>query len=354
MSESDSGARLLSDWLSNPENLRQPEMVIPHIAVEGCVSLLSGREKIGKSTLAAGAVAAASRGDAVLGVCLPDQRRTLWYTNDERVDFTVRRFQALLANPDGLVINDRPRQFSELLDTLARDLETFPDVGVVVVDTFSRVLAVSGVDPDRSAQVEPVMAKLVDFFHAQNVAAVLLYHTGKPGREYRGSTAIGAGVDEILTLRRRGQSEEDDFDEASSDDGRRLLVQDGRTLRGRIQLTFRDGLYHLFEETSQPRQRIEQTLRDHGTVSGRAELTKLAGVRKQLGLKIIGELIGSGAIVEWGRQLRVGSSLSPQFPDKGTNTEPLQEPLLMSGSHSGGGGVTETGTTAPVMLGEVE
>jgi hypothetical protein len=339
-----STARPLSVWLEDPELLRRPVILIPHLAVEGRVSLLSGREKIGKSTLAAGAVADASRGDAVLGMPLLDSVRTLWYALDEHVSDAVRRFQMLGANVERIAINDRPRSQSDLLTALEIDFQRFPVLDLVVLDNLSRVLAFSGIDPNSSREVEPVIAKLVDFFHRQNKAALFLYHTGKGGREYRGSTAIGATVDEVLTLRKRGQSDEDDFVEDDSDDGRRLLVQDGRNLRGRVQITFKDGVYRPYEETAEPREKILEALRDHGSVNGRAELTKLAGVRKQTGLKVIGELIGSGAIIESGRYLRVGSAGSAQFLEGGTTEEPRREPGSDSGSHSGRVGVTETGT----------
>jgi hypothetical protein len=341
---SPSTARSLSEWLGDSALLRPPKVIVPYLAIEGRVSLLSGREKIGKSTLAAGAVAKASRGHAVLGVPLITSIKTLWLALDEQVADAVRRFDALGANPEGVVINAEPRTFSELLEALEQDLEEFDGIEHVVVDTFSRVLAVSGVDPNSSREVEPVVATLVDFFHRRNVAATLLYHTGKGGKEYRGSTAIGASVDEVLTLRRRGQGEEDDFEEDGSDDGRRLLVQDGRNLRGRLQLTFRDGHYRLYEETEAPREKILEALRLNGSVGSRAELTRLAHVRKEIGLKVIIELIGSGAILENGRQLRVGSGGSAQFPEKGTNPEPITEPLLSGSSQTGRVAATETGT----------
>lgn len=344
-----SSARLLGDWLRDPELLRTRDIVIPHLAVEGRVSLLSGREKIGKSTLSAGAIAAASRARSVLGVPLTDRIRTLWYCLDEPIADTVRRFSALDANPAGIVINDKPRGLRQLLAALERDLDAFEDVGVVVLDTLSRVFAIDGVDPCNSVEAEPFMARLVDFFHVQNVAAVLLYHTGKGGKEYRGSTAIGATVDEVLTLRRRGAAEEDDFDDdTADDDGRRLLVQDGRNLRGRIHLSFRDGSYQPYQEIAVPRDRLLETLKDHGTVIGRAELTKLAGLRKQAGLKAIGELIGSGAIIENGRQLKLGSVGSLGFPQAGTAREPTGEPIAMSGSHFAKGGAAETGTVKQI------
>jgi RecA-family ATPase len=63
----ESTAHTLRDWLGDPEILKPPRVIVPHLAVEGRVTLLSGREKIGKSTLAAGAVAAASLGASWLG-----------------------------------------------------------------------------------------------------------------------------------------------------------------------------------------------------------------------------------------------------------------------------------------------
>jgi hypothetical protein len=368
-------ARALREWLEDPEILRPPNVVIPHLAVEGRTTLLSGREKIGKSTLAAGALSAASRGDEVFGVQLVNPVTSLWYALDEPVADAVRRFDVLGANVDRITLNAAPRTVSELLTALTLDLATFASVGVVVVDTLSRILAGSGVDPNSSREVEPVIANLVEVFHRHNVAAILLYHTGKAGREYRGSTAIGATVDEVLTLRRRGQSDDDDFDEDSADDGRRLLVQDGRNLRGRIHLTCRDGMYRLYDEAYPPRDRIVQALRDNGTVAGRGELTKLAGVRKAAGLSAIAGLIGEGVIIEDRRRLKLAAAVpktlwtsaqtatrepptntagfpgSDRFQQNGTTSE-LRGELAPnnpreSGSPSGAQPSADPGTTPP-------
>lgn len=350
--EQKSSARLLRDWLANPELLQLPEITIPYLAVEGRVTLLSGREKIGKSTLVGCAVAAASRGERVLSAPLIQSVSCLWYALDEPVADTVRRFDNLGADVTRIAINDEPRTASELLAALEIDLAHFIGIDLVVVDTLSKLITMSGVEPNSAREVEPIIAGLADFFHRENVSAILNYHTGKGGREYRGSTAIGANVDEVLTLRKRGQAEEDDFDEDSSDDGRRLLVQDGRNLRGRVQLTCVDGVYQLYEDTNSPRTRILDTLRDHGTVPGRAELAKLAGVRKAVGLKIIGSLIAESAIIEKGRSLKVSPSFradgSARFPDEGTAPEPSREPsppaLNLFGSRFRNPPLTEVGT----------
>ena len=329
----ESRARVLRDWLADPELLVPPQIIIPYCAVEGRVTLLSGREKIGKSTLAGCVVASASRGDAVLGLPLPEPTGSLWYALDEPVADTVRRFDRLSANTNRIVINDEPRTADDLLRALTADLSRFAvGVGIelVVVDNLSRILAMSGVDPNSSREVEPILAEIVTFFQSRNLAAILLYHTGKNGREYRGTTAIGATVDEVLTLRKRIREDEDDFDNDATDDGRRLLVQDGRNLRGRVHLTCVNGVYGPYEQSGSDRTRILDALRDHGTIRGRGELCRTAGIRRETGLKMITLLIDEGAIIENGSNLRASPVLrstgSAQFPERGTGQELRQEP----------------------------
>ena len=293
----DSTARTLGQWLEDPDILKPPEIILPHVAVRGRVSLLSGREKIGKSTLVGGIVAVASNGAPVFGVPLTKPVTTLWYALDEPLSDTVRRFDRLRADPDRIIINRVPRTIAQLRDAMRLDLLTHPETDVVVVDTLSRVFAASGVDPNDSSSAEPALAPLVEDCHETGVAAVLLYHTGKAGREYRGSTAIGATVDEILTLRRRGASEDDDFDDEATDDGRRLLHQEGRNLRGRVHLTCDAGEYTLWERTDEPRARLLAAIRLEPCKRG--EAPRLAGgIRKQDALRIVKELEGEGLVRE--------------------------------------------------------
>lgn len=331
-----SSARTLRVWLENEELLRPPPIVLPSLLHEGRATLLSGREKIGKTTLVAGAVSNASRGEDVLGATTREAITTLWFAIDEPVADTVRRFAALGADPDRIMINDAPRSVPDLMTALARDLTTYPIIRAVVIDTFSRVLASSGIDPNSSREVEPVVARLVDFIHGQRAGMVLLYHTGKSGREYRGSTAIGASVDDIVTLRRRGHDDEDDFEDESSDDGRRLLVQEGRNLRGRVQLACVGGVYKIFDDAHPPRDRVLEALIEHGSAGSRTELVRLAGVQKKKGLSAIAELIVEGAIVERGTgKLVPGSASSPRFPERRTAPEPASGTVRMAPSLTG-------------------
>jgi hypothetical protein len=335
-------ARTLYDWLREPGILDPPLTAIPHLALEGRVSLLSGREKIGKSTLICGAIAAASNGQPVLGVPVVGSVVALHYNNDEPIADTIRRYQTLGADADSIYIENAPRSIDEVLAKLKVDVEAI-DPDVVVLDNLSRALAASGVDPNSSHHVEPAIARLVDFFHDRNLAAVLLYHTGKSGREYRGSTSIGATVDEVLTLRRRGQPDEDDFDEDGSDDGRRLLTQDGRNLRGRLHLCCINGTYGLYDDSRPPREKILQVLERHGSVTGKSELVRLAGVRKAYGLEAIAGLQRDGMVKESRRVFTLVDSVgSREFPEGGT----MMGTRTGTGSHSGSPPSLKTGTAS--------
>jgi len=329
-----SPARSLGDLLADPSLLVEPEILIPFLAVTNRTTLLSGREKSGKSTLTAQLVADATRGRDVLGIPIPAPRSVLWYSIDEPLGDTVRRFQGLDADLTRLFISDAPRTREELFSCMSADLSSRPDVSLVVIDTLSRLL--SGVDVNAAEKVEPVIWSLVDFFRQHNVAAVLLFHTGKKGQEYRGSTSIGATVDEILTLKRRGEEDRDDFDsvEDSDDDGRRVLVLSGRTLRDKVQLAYHSGRYGLWDALHPPRERIIEALAE-GPAKTKTELVTRAKVQKKAGLQLIGELIFTGEISETGdglslTRLRAGNradtplgSRFPSVPPEGTAREPF-------------------------------
>ena len=151
--ETTSTAHTLRDWLADPEILRPPCAVIPHLAITGRVTLLSGREKVGKSTLAACAVAAASRAEPVLAVPVDQPVRTLWYAIDEHFADAVRRFRSLGANLDHVIINVEPRT-ARTAAALARPRSS-PAVGRGgYVEVFA-----SRRRSNSSHDVEPVIAR---------------------------------------------------------------------------------------------------------------------------------------------------------------------------------------------------
>ena len=309
-------ARTLGQLLAVPELLEPPAVLVAHFVIERRTTLLCGREKSGKSTLTAQAIAAASNGRPFLDQQRGDPLRVVWYAIDEPLGDTVRRFHDLGAHHDNVIINDAPRSVSELFSAMEADLLEHPGVRLVVIDTLSRLFEVSGVDANDARSAGPFMSQLIALFRLHGVAAVLLYHTGKGGREYRGSTSIGANVDEILTLRRRGAvPDEDDFDSAYDDDGRRVLEQNGRALRGRVHLGFRAGRYGCFDAGASPRDRILSALQS-GPAPSRTALVRRAATKKSTGLSAIEALLHDGLIEESNGAIHVVLQFPAGAPDQ--------------------------------------
>ena len=106
-----SPARSLGDLLADPSLLVEPEILIPFLAVTNRTTLLSGREKSGKSTLTAQLVADATRGRDVLGMPIPVPRSVLWYSIDEPLGDIIhgnQTFRIHKASVNDALVCDKP------------------------------------------------------------------------------------------------------------------------------------------------------------------------------------------------------------------------------------------------------
>lgn len=169
---------------------------------------------------------------------------------------------------------------------------------------------------------------------------MLLHHTTKDGRQYRGSVQLGAAVDLILTLRGTASRDGTDGEEVDDvpDDGRRRLVGKGRGISVDLRLTF-DGMRYRLGDTPIPlRQQILAEL-VHGPASGAALADRLHR-RKENVLDECRRIRDLGLIhtvgKEWG--LTPAASLSvPALMSRnvaGTGAEPVRnrprEPVRMT------------------------
>ncbi|MGI8548291.1 MAG: AAA family ATPase [Gemmatimonadaceae bacterium] len=267
----------LRELLARPELLEPPPAIVPDIAYAGRVTLLSAREKAGKSTLTGQAAAALSTGGEFLGTHL-ETARVLWYPIDEPLGDTVRRFQQYGGNPDGLTIQpERPTAVemrSEILATGA---------ALVVIDTLAE-LWTGRIESDRDAnEVAAFFRPYVNVARETGAAIVVLHHTTKDGAEYRGSVQLGASVDIVLTLKRPQQPTEASARggevEEDEDDGRRTLRGKGRGVNVNMRLHFDGALYSIGDKPMPLRARIMADLaRD--PASG-TELSDRMHVRKE-------------------------------------------------------------------------
>ena len=190
--ETDTG-HLLSELLRRPELLTIPQPAIPYLAWPGLKTLLSAREKTGKSTLALAGAAAASRGASFLTEAIAAQT-VLWVT-EEPLGVVVRRARDMGADPDRFVVLTMSLNPAEQLQ---RAMERWTPQ-IVVIDTLYRYAGVE--DENDAARWLPVFARL-DEITRRDVALLLLVHATKASKrgEYRGSSAIGGHVDLILAM----------------------------------------------------------------------------------------------------------------------------------------------------------
>jgi AAA domain len=183
----------LAEYLERPELADMPPELVPHFAWAGLKTLLSGREKTGKSTLLLSGIAAATRGDDFLGGAT-EPRTVVWLT-EEAIRLTVRRAVQMKADPDRLKI---VRMGKEPTLQLAHAVGKWsPDI--VVIDTLFRYASVE--DENNASQWRPFLEQF-DRVTERGAALVLVVHALKAHEDgrYRGSSALGGWVDVIAEM----------------------------------------------------------------------------------------------------------------------------------------------------------
>jgi 5S rRNA maturation endonuclease (ribonuclease M5) len=187
--------RSLRELLANPKLLHPPSAIAHPFAFRGRVALLAGREKEGKSTLAAAMAAKVTNGAPFLGHEV-ERGPVLWLGLEEHVGDTARRFSQLNADPDLLhIVTCLPNSLSDLEEAI-RQVKPI----VMVGDTLAAI--VDGVieDPHDSVAWTAVMRQLTALARSNNLGMLLVAHARKSDGKYRDSTAIGANVDLILEM----------------------------------------------------------------------------------------------------------------------------------------------------------
>jgi len=180
---------------SQPAMLEAPDMVVPFFAARNRLTLLSAREKAGKSTLMAYIVAQLSRGGDLWGSPTAPQK-LLWVGLEEWIGDCARRFMRMQADGKNVCVV-RSLGSDPLAQLKAEIMIGKPSL--VIIDSLSRFA--SGMDDENNASVvNKILSPLVDFIHGCGAAVLLLHHGTKSGGGYRGSGAIGAQVDVIMEM----------------------------------------------------------------------------------------------------------------------------------------------------------
>ena len=177
------------------------QWLIDGVVERGTLTLVAGREKEGKSLLTqALAACVASGGGDMAGIkCNPGRVLLVDAENGERV--LHRRVRGLgLAREHAQNVTIVEARGADLRRHLAHldDLLTSYRPDLLVLDSFRSLW--TG-DENAPGEASAVLDPLRNLVRGHDVAALLIHHAGKSGT-YRGSTAIGASVENVLELTR--------------------------------------------------------------------------------------------------------------------------------------------------------
>lgn len=178
------------------------DWLVEGVAARGALTLLAGREKEGKSmvALAVGACVLSGGGSVAGLTCRPG--RVLIVDAENGESEAHRRVRALgldarhvenieYVEPRGFDLRGDLRELGRLLERSRPDL--------CILDSFRTLW---GGEENSSGEVASALDPLRALLRDHNVAGVLIHHLGRRGGEYRGSSAIGASVENLLELAR--------------------------------------------------------------------------------------------------------------------------------------------------------
>jgi len=193
--------RLLRDLMSDPALLAPPVAVLSRLAYRGRTTLLSAREKFGKSTMLRGGAAAVSNGTAFLDDSR-EQGTVLW-CGEENISDMVRAFSDLGANPDAIYILDLRSFGKNRIDEVCAAMAALRP-SLVIIDTLISLTAGIVLDSSKDSQITPIISRIAGLAARLNCACLLSHHSTKSGSGYHGSMAYGALVDCVLELKAPG------------------------------------------------------------------------------------------------------------------------------------------------------
>lgn len=269
--------------------------IVPSVAAEGMITLLSGRETSGKTTLAATAAACVTTGKHFLGSAVV-MGIVLWVTLEESMLNVVQRFTSIGAALPSLFVLNRltvghVARFRELAEEVAALRPR-----LVVIDTLASY-AEGHVDensPDGWIEILNPIHRLAE---DQQAAILILHHARKTDGNYRGSTAIGAAVDQIIQMH-----------ESDSDPNVRLLKCRGRwdIADYRVRYDQQDRTFSLVQDVvTDLRDAVEPRMLaalEAAPGMGKTETCRASGIRVKEARNVFDRLVSRGLI-----QLRPGT-----------------------------------------------
>jgi hypothetical protein len=188
---------------------------IDNLIPAGSVTLFAGREKSGKTSILIDLVCAVATGEPFLGretqqvntllIPLEDHIREIQSRVMTRLD-GARPQQFHYYPPTYLGYNDQDLRLEDnvLMDRFKATIVE-RKIKLIALDPLRELHDMAENDADEMA---PTLRVLRDMAHELNVAIVVSHHASRGGG-YRGSTAIGGAVDQIISFKRKDQEGDD-------------------------------------------------------------------------------------------------------------------------------------------------
>lgn len=266
-------------------------VVVPFLAVSGRLTLFVAREKFGKSTFLRAAAAAVSRGAKFLGQPTI-QGPVLWMVLEELLAdavFKLQKFDPDLEN-SFLLQASLERRFEELKQEVAALRPR-----LLVIDTLASYAEGEDADENSSMAWTRLLNQLRRLAEEFDVAVVLLHHATKRDGGYRGSSAIGASVDQIVEMHEASASNERSFTCKG-----RWEIPDYRVRFDKDASKF-EFLGPVLERTDDTvstaaKRRMRDWLSSHPN-SGKTDITAQAGCRAADARVYFDELLRDGVII---------------------------------------------------------
>ncbi|MCK1493276.1 AAA family ATPase [Bradyrhizobium sp. 180] len=213
---SDSHAAGLSvQWLGDPSSAPRKEWVIRGVLGAGEVMVIHADTKVGKTQLATHISFAVATGGEIFG--RPVARAAVLYGAFEKAPVTKKRFRALqrihenveppIAVCSGPINLANAEDAKKIIDTAKEMSSTLP-VKLIVVDTLNR--ASGGVDENAAGPMGLIFNQLSRIAEEVGAGVIVLHHNTQGKTKMRGSSAVPASADVLMSLEKRS----DDIREA--------------------------------------------------------------------------------------------------------------------------------------------
>ena len=190
------------------------KVLVDPVITEG-VTILAGREKIGKSWLLLDVAIAVCEGTAAAGCWLADQHDVLVLALEDGEKRLQRRLQKLIGNepwPENLYLKTEAPRLDDGLDKFLKTwTERANNPGLVIIDTLQLIRPIRR--DQRYADDTADLKALKVIADDLDVAIVLIHHLRKAAADgdafdmISGSTGLAAGADATIVVQRHPSNE---------------------------------------------------------------------------------------------------------------------------------------------------